>query len=171
MKPRILFLAIVAFVVSFLIQGAHWSEAFACLPFLFGAVQLSVGARNNRLDSIETTLSTSPKLQIWSGSMPADCVTTDSGTKLAEITLPSDWMAAASGGTKAKSGTWSDVGLAAGSAGYFRIKPSSPTGTNAVVQGTVTATGGGGDMTLDNVSIAVGQAVTVNSFTLTDGNA
>ena len=40
-----------------------------------------------------------------------------------------------------------------------------------VLQGTVTATGGGGDMTLDNTSIASAQTVTVSSFTLTDGNA
>ena len=39
------------------------------------------------------------------------------------------------------------------------------------MQGTVTLTGGGGDMTLDNTSIASGQAVNVTSFTLTDGNA
>jgi hypothetical protein len=40
-----------------------------------------------------------------------------------------------------------------------------------VIQGNVTATGGGGDMTIDNVSIAAGQQVTVTSFTLTAGGA
>jgi hypothetical protein len=35
----------------------------------------------------------------------------------------------------------------------------------------VTATGGGGDMILDNVVLAVSQAVTVNTFNLTDANA
>jgi hypothetical protein len=39
------------------------------------------------------------------------------------------------------------------------------------MQGTVTATGGGGDMTVDNVSFAAAQAFTVTSFTLTAGNA
>jgi hypothetical protein len=39
------------------------------------------------------------------------------------------------------------------------------------MQGTVTATGGGGDLTVDNVSFASGQAFTVTGFTLTDGNA
>ena len=33
------------------------------------------------------------------------------------------------------------------------------------------ATGGGGDMTVDNTSFASGQAFTVTGFTLTDGNA
>jgi len=39
------------------------------------------------------------------------------------------------------------------------------------MQGSVTVTGGGGDLTLDNVSIAAAQAVTITGFTLTDGNA
>lgn len=132
-------------------------------------LQLSVGCRNRRLDSFEVEAGTSAKLQIWTGTQPADCATTDSGTKLVEMTLPSDWMNAAASGQKTMLGTWSSTGLAAGTAGYFRIKPSSPTGTNAICQGTVGTSGT--DMTLDNVSIGVGQTVTINSFTLTDANA
>ena len=37
--------------------------------------------------------------------------------------------------------------------------------------GSITATGGGGDMTVDNTSFATGQSFTVTAFTLTDGNA
>jgi hypothetical protein len=39
------------------------------------------------------------------------------------------------------------------------------------MQGTVTATGGGGDMTVNNTSFALGQTFTVTGFTLTAGNA
>lgn len=134
------------------------------------AMQYSVSVRNARLDVVESTISTAPLLRIYSGSMPADCATAASGTLLAEITLPSDWMAAASSGTKAKSGTWTDSSAnATGTAGYFRIYDSG--GTTCHVQGTLTATGGGGDMTLDNTSIASAQSVTVSTFTLTAGNA
>jgi hypothetical protein len=35
----------------------------------------------------------------------------------------------------------------------------------------VTATGGGGDLTLDNVVVALGQTVTITGFTLTEANA
>ncbi len=129
----------------------------------------STTLRNNRLDTIETTVGTAPKLRIWSGALPATCATADAGTKLLEITLPSDWLANASGGSKAKSGTWSDVGLAAGTAVHWRINDSA--GTTCHLQGTLTATGGGGEMILDNTSIAVGQTVTVSTFTITDGNA
>src|ERR1700752_1182834 len=134
------------------------------------SIQLSVAVRNARLDAIETTIGTSAKLQIWTGSMPASCATAPSGTKLLEDTLASDWAAAASSGSKALSGTpIGGTGLAGGTAGYFRTVGSA--GTTCHLQGTVTATGGGGDMTIDNASIASGQTVNVTSFTLTDGNA
>jgi hypothetical protein len=87
----------------------------------------------------------------------------------ATINLPSDWWAAASGGVKAKSGTWSDAAAdASGTAGHFRIYASD--GSTCHMQGTVTATGAGGDLTLDSVAITAGQQVDVTSFTLTAGN-
>ena len=133
------------------------------------AVQLFVAARNARLDAIETTVGASAKLQIRSGAQPATAATAASGTLLCEIALPSDYMAAASAGSKAKSGTWSGTGAAAGTAGHFRVVDTA--GTTCHIQGSITATGGGGDMTLDNTSIASGQTVTVNTFTLSDANA
>lgn len=134
------------------------------------AIQLSSSVRDARLDAIESTIGTSAVLKIRTGAAPADVATSDSGTVLTTMTLPSDWMAAASGGTKAKSGTWQDASAdATGTAAHFRIYASD--GTTAHLQGTVTATGGGGDLTLDNVSIASGQSVTITSFTLNEANA
>lgn len=134
------------------------------------AIQLSTAVRNARLDAIESTIGTAAVLKIRSGAAPADVATADSGTVLATLTLPSDWMAAASSGSKAKSGTWEDTSAdATGTAAHFRLYASD--GTTCHMQGTVTATGGGGDMTVDNTSFASGQAFTVTSFTLTDGNA
>lgn len=134
------------------------------------AMQFSVAARNAALDAIETAIGVSAILKIRTGAVPATCATADSGTVLATMTLPSDWMAAASGGTKALSGTWQDASAdATGTAAHFRIYDS--TGTTCHWQGSVTATGGGGDMTLDNTSIATGQQVTITSCTLTAGGA
>ena len=134
------------------------------------AFQFSTTARNAALDAIETAIGTSAVLKIRSGSAPADCGTADSGTVLATLNLPSDWLAAASGGSKSKSGTWEDASAdATGTAGHFRIYASD--GTTVHMQGTITATGGGGDMTLDNTSIASGQQVTITSFTLSAGGA
>jgi hypothetical protein len=39
------------------------------------------------------------------------------------------------------------------------------------MQGTVTSAGDGGDMEIDNTSIAIDQAVSVNTFTISRGNA
>ena len=134
------------------------------------AFQFSTTARNAALDAIETAIGTSAVLKIRSGSVPADCGTADAGTVLATLNLPSDWLAAASGGSKSKSGTWEDASAdATGTAAHFRIYASD--GTTVHMQGTITATGGGGDMTLDNTSIASGQQVTITSFTLTAGGA
>lgn len=134
------------------------------------AIQLSAAVRNARLDAIETAVGVSAILRIRSGAAPANCAAADTGTVLATLNLPSDWLAAASAGSKAKSGTWEDTSAdAAGTAGHFRVYDSG--GSTCHIQGTVTATGGGGDMTLDNTVIAVGQTITITSFTLTDGNA
>lgn len=131
------------------------------------AVQLSATVRNARLDAIETTVGTAPKLHVRSGAQPADCATVDSGTDLCPITLPSDWLAAASAGTKAKSGTWSATVTNAGTAGHFRIKESTDTTTH--MQGSCGQ--GTGDLSFDNSVLAAGQTVTISTFTLTDGNA
>lgn len=134
------------------------------------AFQFSTTARNAWLDAIETAIGASAILRIRSGSVPATCATADSGTVLATMNLPSDWMAAASGGSKALSGTWQDASAdATGTAGHFRIYDSG--GSTCHIQGTVTATGGGGDMTLDNVSIASAQQVTITAFTISAGGA
>lgn len=134
------------------------------------ALQYSVAVRNAQLDAVEVTAGAAALLRIYSGAAPANCAAAASGTLLAEITLPSDWMAAASSGSKALAGTWQDASAnATGTAGHFRLYDSG--GTTCHAQGTVTATGGGGDLTLDNVSIASGQSVTITSFTITAGNA
>lgn len=131
------------------------------------AVQLAVSTRNARLDAIETDAGASAVLKIRTGAQPADCATADSGTVLATMTLPSDWMAAASGGTKAKSGTWQDTSAdASGTAGHFRLYKSD--GTTCIMQGSCGQ--GSGDLQLDNTNIASGQTVTVTGFTWTDGN-
>ncbi len=134
------------------------------------SLQLSVAVRNARLDAIETTIGASAKLMIRTGAPPANCAAADSGDVLATLNLPADWMAAASNGEKALSGTWQDSSAdGAGTAGHFRLYASD--GTTCHLQGTVTATGNGGDMTVDNVVFAAGQNFTITGFTLTDGNA
>ena len=130
-------------------------------------LQLATSTRNAMLDAIETDAGTSAILKIRTGAQPADCGTADSGTVLATLNLPSDWMNAASSGQKTKLGTWQDAAAdAAGTAGHFRLYKND--GTTCIAQGSCGI--GSGDLQLDNTSIAVGQVVTVTAFTLTAGN-
>jgi len=132
------------------------------------AYQFATAARNAALDAIETAIGTSPTLEIRSGAAPATCATAASGTVLATMVLPSDYMAPASGGTKDKSGTWQDTSAdAAGTAGHFRLNQ----GATCHWQGTITATGGGGDLTLDNIVLAASQTVTIVTMKMTIGGA
>jgi hypothetical protein len=99
------------------------------------ALQRSVAVNNARLDQVETTIGTAPVLQLRTGAPPANCAAADTGTLLCSITLPSDWMSAAASAVKAKLGTWSGTGAAAGAPAHYRIKDSSLTTTHE--QGTV----------------------------------
>lgn len=134
------------------------------------ALQFSVQVRNSRLNAIEATIGVSAIMKIRSGAPPANCAAADSGTVLATLSLPSDWMDAAASGSVVKSGTWQDLAAdAAGIAAHFRIYAAD--GVTCHEQGTVTATGGGGDMTVDAVAVAVGQAISITTFSVTDGNS
>lgn len=135
--------------------------------------QFSDAARNAAIDAIEASIGASPKLEIRSGPLPANAAAADAGSLLVEIQLPLDWLETAATGVKTIKGIWTGAGSAAAAggtnAGHFRIKDSS--GATTHVQGTITITGGGGDMELDNPNIAQNQSVTVTTFTLTAGGA
>lgn len=133
------------------------------------AFQLSVAVRNALLDAIETAVGASAVLKIRTGTPPANCAAADSGTVLATLNLPADWMAAAVAGNKTLQGAWQDSSAdASGTAGHFRLYASD--GVTCHMQGTITAAGGGGDMLMQSVSITAGQSVPVGTFTLVAGN-
>lgn len=128
------------------------------------ALQFQTALRNTWLDAIETAVGTSPKLRISTGSAPADCAAADTGTLLVELSLPSDWLNAASAGAKTKNGTWSGT-LSGGSAstpGHHRIKDTA--GANVFLQGTCGI--GSGDLSFDG-TFTSGQTVTITTYTLT----
>lgn len=131
------------------------------------ALQYSSTIYLARLDQVEVSTGVSPLLRIFSGAAPANCAAADSGTLLATITLPSDWMNAASGTTKTLLGTWAAAASAGAGATptHFRIWNSGATVCH--VQGTCGI--GSGDLSV-NGTITSGQTVTVTGFTLTAGN-
>lgn len=130
------------------------------------SLQFSTGVRNAMLDSIETTIGVSAILRTRTGAVPVNCGTADSGTVVATVNLPADYLANAAGGSKTLSGTWQDASAdAAGTMGHFRIYDSG--GTVCHMQGTITATGGGGDMQVDNTVVAAGQQFNITAATFT----
>lgn len=134
------------------------------------AIQYSEAARNAQLDALETAIGTGAILKLRTGAVPATVADADAGSVLATFTLPSDWLAAASGGAKGKAGTWVEPSADdTGEAGHFRVYASD--GITAYIQGTVTASGGGGDIEMTSISISAGQAISIDSFSITDGNA
>lgn len=130
-------------------------------------LQLAVATRNALTAQMVTDFA-GGSLKLFSGTVPSNCAAADPSGLLATCaTLPSPALTSTSGVT-AKSGTWTITGSAAGSAASFRVYSS---GAVCVAQGTVTATGGGGDMTMDNVVIANAQVITESTFAVTAGNA
>jgi hypothetical protein len=128
-------------------------------------MQFSTTLRNACLDVIETTVGTAAKLNVYTGTGPG-VANAATGTLLVSLTLPSDWMASATGGTKSLTGTWQNSSASAnGVPGYFRILDS--TGTTVYVEGTAAV--GSGELNFA-ANIAQAFSVTVTSFTLTGGN-
>ena len=128
------------------------------------AVQYSPAVRNAMLEGWETAVGTSPKFRIHVGAQPANTAAAASGAVLAEYSLAVDWSANAASGVKGFSGLpITTTGLAAGTAGHYRIVDS--VGTTCHEQGTVGTTGT--DAIIDNAVIAVGQTVNITAFNKT----
>lgn len=135
------------------------------------ALTLNVTARNVILDSGLNAAFNGGLFRIYSGTKPATANLAPTGTLLASVTA-ADFFAAASSGSVALNAAMTDSSAnATGTAGYFRFSAASDTdaldAAYARIDGTVTATGGGGDITLDNTSITSGQSVSITSFTFT----
>jgi len=124
-------------------------------------VDLNNTEADGLLDQFDTDFPAGAVLEIYSGSPPG-AENAASGTLLASITLPSSPWASASGGSKAKANTWSDSSAdGSGTAGWFRLRNA---GDTKRLDGTVSGSGGGGDIELDNAVIAAGQTVTMSTF-------
>ena len=117
----------------------------------------TTAVRNTLADAIDTAVN--------QGSAAGNFIVQDSGdVVLAEITLQDPAFGASSSGTITLAGTPLEDSSAdaSGTAAKFRFRDSDDT---EIFRGTITATGGGGDVEIDNTSIAVGQIVRLTSFT------
>lgn len=140
------------------------------------AISVSTGLRTLGLESGYDTFFNNAVVDVYSGARPANADTAPTGTKIASGILPADAMAAAALAIKNKNAAaWTVTGIAAAGAGtaatWFRIRSAGDAGTTNTndprIDGSVTVTGGGGDMEVDNTSIANAQAVNITAATLT----
>jgi len=110
-------------------------------------------------------------IRVYTGSKPAGPGSAATGTLLLEFTLSDPAFPTRSAGvaTLDVDPIPSDEGIADGTAGWFRALDSTEAGSTGlgVIDGTVTATGGGGDLTLNTVSITTGLVVEITSGTIT----
>jgi hypothetical protein len=127
------------------------------------AIDLNNALANAILDRYDTEFPAGSLLQFRTGAAPG-AENAATGTLLAEITTPATPWNAASGGSKTKNGTWSVVAIATNTIGHYRFRNAAGT---RIEEGTVTIAGGGGDITVDSLSLTSGQTITVNTFTKT----
>ncbi len=120
-------------------------------------------------------------IEVRTGTQPATADAAATGTLLGTITLNSGaftpgtstnglTFASAAAGAVSKSGVWSFNGIAAGTAGYFRLKGNAL--DNDALSTTLPRLDGsiatsGADLNLSNVTIAIGAPSTVDSFVWT----
>lgn len=89
--------------------------------------QWSATIRNGWIAFIESTLGTSPKVELRTGGMPANVAAADSGTLVVSCVGASDWLAAPSGGSASTIGTFSGSVSVNGTVGHYRLKTSGGT--------------------------------------------
>lgn len=134
------------------------------------AIQFSTTLRNNRMDQITSTIGNAALLKLYDGTPPNNCAAAlSSNNELVSETCGTPLAGAAASGVLTLNSISVVTATANGTASFFRIMNSA--NTTCHMQGTVTATGGGGDMTLNTTYLTTGGNVTVTSFTLTEANA
>jgi hypothetical protein len=127
-------------------------------------VKYGTAARNAKADAF-TALLNGGALEIRSGAAPTNPGDADSGTLLGSKTFGSPAFGAASTGVATANSFTGGTAVASGTAAHFRAKSS---GGTVQMQGTVTATGGGGDLTIDTTTIVSGGTFNVTSLTYTE---
>lgn len=132
---------------------------------------LATALRNAMLDQIKAAIDAGSgpgTLKVYTATRPATGAAITTQTLLATLTFADPSAPAASGGVLTFSAIVADSAAdATGTAAWARILDS--TGAH-VADCSVTATGGGGDITFQTVSFVAGVEVQMTSFTITDGN-
>lgn len=130
------------------------------------ALTLTSAARTAMVDPLVDLLDVSGPgtIEIRSGTRPAGAGDAATGTLLATVTLLNPAFGAASGGVATLNDPAAVAGVAAGTASWFRAKNGAAA---TVFDGSVSVTGGGGDLQLATTTISVGLSVDITGGTVT----
>jgi hypothetical protein len=125
-------------------------------------MEISIAARNVAGTALTDLLNTG-SVEIRTGTSPGvDSAAT--GTLLATLPLSASAFGTWAAGSATANAITQDASAdATGTAGYFRGLSS---GSAAVVDGTVSATGGGGELELNTVSIEAAATVDITSWVI-----
>jgi len=126
------------------------------------SISVTVAATQSMGAALATAIGASSTIKIYSGSKPATPETGATGTLLVTVAISGSFTSSSGALTAADPAAASPA--ASGTAGYFRLATS---GGTAILDGTVTATGGGGDMTLGSTTISTGVNVDLGVPTIT----
>lgn len=134
-------------------------------------VRLPAASRNASTDGVVGRLNAGAgpgTIKIYTGSQPASAGDAATGTLLATVTLADPAFGAAVSGAATLTDPASVNAVASGTAGWFRAADSDG---NTVFDGSITAPGGAGDLTLSNTAITSGGPVdlTGGSYTTPAG--
>lgn len=132
------------------------------------AVRLPNASRSAAVDAVGNKTDqavAAGKIRFYTGSQPASANDAPTGTLLAESVLPDPAWGAAVNGVKTLNDPVSDTVDTAGVVGWARILD----GDNVtILDCSVSASGGGGDLIVSNTNLAVGQPIDIqNNVTLT----
>jgi len=145
-------------------------------------IRFSTGLRNNLVGPLGFAGSFDRGvIEVYTGPQPASANNAVTGVLLGVITLASGAFVPGSpdngltfdvpsNGAVTKSGVWSFVGVAAGTAGWFRLKanaPDSGQSSTAAVRMDGSCATAGADLNISNISVAVGAPNTVDTFVYT----
>ena len=132
-------------------------------------LKLDTTLRSNMMDEITAVAGSSAKIKIYAGTQPSGGGAT-SATLLGTLTCAATFAPAASGGVLTLGSVSGDSSAdATGTASWFRLTTS---GDVFVLDGDITVTNGGGDLTLDSTGIVIGGSISLSGTnTLTAPNA
>ncbi len=126
-------------------------------------IHLSTTARNASTDAALALINANGpgSIRIYSGTQPANGDAAAAGTLLATVVLGNPAFAASTSGTATGADPAAVNPTGTGTASWFRVVNGSGTG---VFDGSVSATGSGGDMTLSSTSLAPGVSVDITAL-------